>query len=65
LIKRILFALLLLSSLLNAELFKKTNFGLGVTLGGGSLSTIENGTQTYTILGISTDYFVIDNLVLL
>jgi len=62
LIKKVLVALLLLSSMLNAQMFKKTNLGLGIAVGGGSVTTAKDGRQNYTILGVSADYFVMDNL---
>ena len=61
-IKRILFILILFSGILSAESFKKSSLGIGVTVGGGSISTVQNGTQNYTILGVSADYFVMDDL---
>ncbi|WP_373002986.1 hypothetical protein [Sulfurimonas sp.] len=60
--KNILLALLLLSSVANAELFKKSNVGVGVAIGGGTVTTVRDGQQNYTILGVNADYFVIDNL---
>lgn len=61
-IKNISLALLLLSSVASAELFKKTNLGLGVTIGSGTVSTVRDGEQNYTIIGVNADYFFIDNL---
>ena len=53
--------LVLLSSVGYAELFKKNNLGLGVAFGGGSIS-VGRTSQSYTILGVSAEYFVVDNL---
>lgn len=36
--------------------------GIGIGIGGGSFTTLQDGRQNYTILGISADYYVIDNL---
>ena len=60
-IKKVLQGLLLLSSVGHAELFQKNNLGVGVALGGGSI-TIGREVQDYFIFGASTEYFVIDNL---
>jgi len=52
----------MLSGVLNAELFKKTNLGVGIVVGGGSVTTAKDGRQNYTIVGMNADYFIIDNL---
>ena len=61
-IKKLIVVLLLLSAILNAELFKQSNLGVGLIVGGGSVTTTKDGTQNYTIVGLNADYFVIDNL---
>ncbi|WP_294960664.1 hypothetical protein [Sulfurimonas sp.] len=61
-IKKIILALLVLSSVANAELFKSSNVSLGLSIGNGNLTTVEDGEQNYTILGFSAEYFVQDNL---
>ena len=64
-IKNILLSLFLIGTLVQADPFSKGNLGLGVVLGSGSI-TIEkrfsSEVQNYTILGVSTDYFIYDNL---
>lgn len=60
-IKKVLLGLALISSVSHAEFFAKGNTGLGLIVGGGSL-TVGREIQNYTIVGVSADYFVIDNL---
>jgi len=59
--KKVFLSLLLLSSISYAELFTQGRVGLGVIVGSGSSVTRE-GTQNYTIAGVSGDYFIVDNL---
>lgn len=59
--KKILLGLLLLTGISHGELFQKGNLGLGVIVGSGSSLTRE-GTQNYTIAGVTADYFIIDDL---
>ncbi len=56
-IKKIILSLALVASMANADTFSKGNKNFGVVLGAGT-SYGDN----YTILGLSGDYFVIDNL---
>ena len=60
-IKRILWSLALIASVVNADFFVKGNTSVGIVLGSSSVS-YGRYTQNYTILGVSADYFVIDNL---
>ncbi len=60
-IKKVLVGFLLFASVSHADLFKQGNLGLGVIIGSGSSMTKE-GTQNYTIAGVSADYFIIDDL---
>ena len=60
-IKKVLLALFLLASVSHAELFNRGNAALGIIVGSGS-STTREGTQNYTVAGISADYFIIDDL---
>ena len=55
--KLFLLVFLFLSTLSHADFFKKGNSSLGVVLGAGS----SNG-ESYTVAGISADYFVLDGL---
>ena len=62
-IKRVIIILVLVSTILNAELFKKRDFSVGVVVGRSYLNTtISYETQNYTTLGLSVNYFFIDNL---
>ena len=60
-IKRVLWSLALIVSVVNADFFVKGNTSVGVALGSSSVSYARH-TENYTILGVSADYFVIDNL---
>jgi len=57
-VKKILLSILLISSLLNADIFEKGGVHLGVSLGIGSTSY----SGTYTVAGVSANYFVLDGL---
>lgn len=59
--KKVLSGLLLLAGISHAELFNQGNVGLGIIVGSGS-STTREGTQNYTIAGLSADYFIVDDL---
>jgi len=61
LIKKVLLGLALVSSLVHADFFVKGNRSVGVVVGSSSVSYGRH-TENYTILGVSADYFVIDNL---
>ena len=54
--KKIFLALLVVSSLMG-DVFSQGSKSVGVKLGGASI-----GTEDYTIVGVSGNYFVIDNL---
>lgn len=56
-IKRVLFVVLLLSTMLQAEIFDKGRSNVGVSIGAGT-----SFGETYTILGVNANYFVLDNL---
>lgn len=56
-IKKAALLLLLLSGMLQAEMFDKGQSDVGVSIGAGS--SLGN---TYTIFGLNASYFVIDNL---
>ena len=60
-IKRILLALALITSVANADFFVKGNTSVGIVLGTSSVSYGRH-TENYTIVGVNADYFVIDNL---
>ncbi|MGB5964014.1 MAG: hypothetical protein WBG65_00605 [Sulfurimonadaceae bacterium] len=67
--KKILVTLTLLSSLAFANPFGAGNKSVGVTLGSGSVSYSSGTffgsyTENYYILGVSADYFVLENLAL-
>lgn len=59
--KKLIFLLLISLASLNADRFSQGDVGIGILVGGGSLST-NYGVKNYTILGASADYFVIDDL---
>ncbi|OIP54976.1 MAG: hypothetical protein AUK54_05010 [Helicobacteraceae bacterium CG2_30_36_10] len=59
--KKLLLGLLLLGGVSHAELFQQGNVGMGIIVGNGSSLTRE-GTQNYTIVGVSADYFIVDDL---
>ena len=59
--KKVLLGLLLVGSLVHADFFAKSNTSVGVAIGSSSISRGFK-TETYTILGVNADYFVIDNL---
>ena len=64
-IKKIILSLMLVASILNADPFTKNNINLGVLIGSGSVTysgLFRDNTQNYTLVGINTDYFIIDNL---
>ncbi len=61
-IGKIILTLLLLSSLLKAELFEQENLNVDVVIGGGTMTTTEDGTQSYAIVGLNADYFIVNNL---
>ena len=56
-IKKVFLSLCLVSSFLNSDVFEKGKLGVGVTLG-----TSQSYNNTYTIAGLSANYFVVDNL---
>ena len=56
-IQKIILSLVLVASFANADMFSKGNKSFGVVLGSGT-----SYNNNYTILGVSGDYFVIDNL---
>lgn len=56
-IKPIIFALLLLNTLLQADMFDKGRSNVGVSIGAGSSLG-----STYTIFGLNANYFVAENL---
>ena len=58
--KRIFLSLVFISSLSYAEMFKESDLGIGLAIGSGSI-TIAQETQTYALLGLSAEYFVVDN----
>jgi len=59
--KRVVWSLALVTSVVNADFFVKGNTSVGIVLGSSSVSYGYH-TENYTILGVSADYFVIDNL---
>lgn len=54
---KVLFFLLLMSTLLQAEVFNKGKSNVGVSLGAGTSLG-----HSYSIFGINANYFIIDNL---
>ena len=56
-VKKLLFILILLSSISNADIFDKGKTSFGVTAG--SSSSYNN---SYFLVGVSANYFVLDNL---
>jgi len=56
-IRNFLLSLLLLSSAVNADIFSKDRASFGVSLGAG-----YSYSKSYTLVGLSGDYFVVDNL---
>ena len=56
-VNKILMGLVLLVSLMQADMFEKGKKNFGVSLGAGS-----SFGQTYTIVGLNANYFVVDNL---
>ncbi len=61
--KQCLVLLTVCFSLLQADLFVQGDKTVGVTLGSGSINYgWPKGTESYTILGISGSYFVVDDL---
>jgi len=56
-IKRVLFLVLLLGSILQADIFDKGRSNVGLSLGAGT-----SFGETYTIVGVNANYFVMDNL---
>lgn len=55
--RKILVILLFVTTLLQAEIFDKGKSNFGVSLGAGS-----SYNNTYTLIGVSGNYFVVDNL---
>lgn len=55
--KKVLVGLVLLSSLVNADIFSKDKMQFGVSLGAG-----YSYGNSYTLVGLSGNYFVVDNL---
>lgn len=55
--KKILLSLLLMFSVLNADLFERGNTSFGGVIGSG-----YSGNESYMILGVSADYFVLNGL---
>lgn len=55
--KKVLVGLVLLSSLVNADIFSKGKMNFGVSLGAG-----YSYGNNYTLLGLSGNYFVVENL---
>lgn len=61
--KKIVLLTMMMLSVLHADIFMKGDKNIGVTLGSGSVSYGRfQGTENYTILGISGSYFVMDDL---
>ena len=61
--KKILLIVMMIFPLLYADLFMKGNKTVGVALGSGSVDYgRRKGTEDYTILGVSGNYFIMDNL---
>lgn len=61
--KKIILMIMMMLSMLHADIFMKGNKTVGVTLGSGSVNYGRfHGTENYTILGISGSYFVMDAL---
>lgn len=61
--KKIFLLLTLLFSLLQADLFVQGNKTVGISLGSGSVNYgWPRGSEYYTILGVSGDYFIVDDL---
>jgi len=56
-IKKMAFVVLLLSTMLQAEIFDKGCSNVGVSLGAGT-----SFGETYTIVGLNANYFVMENL---
>ena len=56
-VKKLLFILVMLTSISNADIFDKGKMSFGVTAG-----TSNSYSNNYFLLGISANYFVIDNL---
>ena len=56
-IKKIILALVIMSSIVNANVFDKGKISVGIVAG----SSYSYGEQ-YTILGLGVDYFVVDRL---
>ncbi|MEA2073587.1 MAG: hypothetical protein U9O86_08380 [Campylobacterota bacterium] len=56
-VRNILLAFIIVSSLAQADIFKKGKSSFGVSLGAGS-----SYNNTYTLVGLSGNYFVVDNL---
>ena len=56
-IKLFLFGFLFFSTISHADFFKKGASSVGVVLGAGS-----SGGESYTIAGVSADYFILDGL---
>ena len=56
-IKKIILALVIMSSIVNADVFDKGKMSIGIVAG----SSYSYGEQ-YTILGLGVDYFVVDGL---
>ena len=55
--KKVLVGLVLLSSLVNADIFSKNRANFGVSLGAG-----YSYGNSYTLVGLSANYFLADNL---
>ena len=55
--KKALLSLAIFASLANADIFDKGKVNLGVSMGAGS-----SYGNTYTLLGVSANYFAVDNL---
>jgi hypothetical protein len=58
-IKKLILALMLLGSFVSADIFEKGRSNVGVSLGAGS-----SYGNTYTLVGVSGNYFLVNNLAL-
>jgi len=56
-IKKVLLFLLVLSSLVQADMFSQGSKSIGIKLGSASI-----GNEDYTIVGVSGNYFIVDSL---
>ena len=57
--KKIMMSVVLLSTLVNADIFLKGNKNIGFSVGAGS-----SYGHTYTVVGLNANYFVVNNLAL-